>query len=169
MAIGYLTIQAKTAHDALPLGGILIRILDDRERSVYELITDENGETQTVPLETVDKSFSQNPYFSGPPYVSYNVLATAPGFNSLYVSQIPIYDGVRAVLPLHSSLCRCGSKAPSGGNLCGKPGRFPERPPLPGGKFKRYVSSAPGNHPQSHHRAFGAARLLRIQCTGILP
>jgi len=100
MAIGYLTIQAKTAHDALPLGGILIRILDDRERSVYELITDENGETQTVPLETVDKSFSQNPYFSGPPYVSYNVLATAPGFNSLYVSQIPIYDGVRAVLPL---------------------------------------------------------------------
>lgn len=100
MAIGYLTIQAKTAHDALPLGGILIRILDDRERSVYELITDENGETQTVPLETVDKSFSQNPYFSGTPYASYNVLATAPGFNSLYVSQIPIYDGVRAVLPL---------------------------------------------------------------------
>ena len=36
MAIGYLTIQAKTAHDALPLGGILIRILDDRERSVYD-------------------------------------------------------------------------------------------------------------------------------------
>ena len=100
MAIGYLTIQVKAAHDALPLSGVSIRILSDQETGVYELITDENGETQTVPLETVDKSFSQNPYFSGTPYVSYSVLAQGSGFNSLYVSQIPIYDGVKAVLPI---------------------------------------------------------------------
>ncbi len=100
MAIGYLTIQARTAHDALPLSGVAVRILDAQGRSVYELITDESGETQTVPLETVDKNFSQNPYFSGTPYISYSVLARAPGFNSLYVSEIPIFDGERAVLPL---------------------------------------------------------------------
>lgn len=100
MAIGYLTIQAKAAHDALPLSGVSIRIMDDRERRIYELITDENGETQTVPLETLDKNFSQNPYFTGIPYISYNVLATASGFNSLYISTIPIYDSERAVLPI---------------------------------------------------------------------
>lgn len=100
MAIGYLTIQARTAHDAIPLSGVRVRILDDRGNSVYNLTTDENGETKEVPLETMDKSFSQNPYFSGLPYVSYSVLAQAPGFHSLYVSDIPIFDGESANLPL---------------------------------------------------------------------
>lgn len=100
MAIGYLTIQARTAHDALPLSGASIRILDAQGASVYELTTDENGETRTIPLETLDKSFSLSPYYSGIPYTNYNVLARAYGFNSFYVSDIPVYDGERAVLPL---------------------------------------------------------------------
>ncbi|MDE6219361.1 MAG: LysM peptidoglycan-binding domain-containing protein [Lachnospiraceae bacterium] len=100
MAIGYLTIQARTAHDALPLSGASIRIMDAQGASVYELTTDENGETRTVPLETLDKSFSLSPYYSGIPYSNYSVLARASGFNSLYVSDIPIYDGERAVLPI---------------------------------------------------------------------
>lgn len=101
MAIGYLTIQARTAHDALPISGAFIRIMNAQGASVYELITDENGETQAVSLQTVDKSLSQNPNFPGTPYVSYNVLALSPGFNSLYVSQIPIFEGETAVLPLN--------------------------------------------------------------------
>lgn len=100
MAIGYLTIQARTAHDALPLGGASIRILNAQGADVYELTTDENGETRTIPLETLDKSFSLSPYYSGIPYASYNVLVRAPGFNSIYVSDIPIYDGEQAVLPV---------------------------------------------------------------------
>lgn len=100
MAIGYLTIQARTAHDALPLSGASIRIMNAQGASVYELTTDENGETQSVPLETLDKSFSLSPYYSGIPYTNYSVLARASGFNSLYVSDIPIYDGERAVLPI---------------------------------------------------------------------
>lgn len=100
MAIGYLTIQARTAQDAVPLRDVHIRILDDQGNGVYELLTDENGETKEVPLETMDKSFSQTPYFSGLPYISYNVLAQSSGFNSLYVSDIPIYDGETALLPL---------------------------------------------------------------------
>ncbi|MCI8327832.1 MAG: LysM peptidoglycan-binding domain-containing protein [Lachnospiraceae bacterium] len=100
MAIGYLTIQVQTAQEALPLSGAWIRILDDQGNNVYELTTDESGDTQTIPLETLDKNFSQNPYFSGLPYVSYNVLIQAAGFNSLYVSDIPIFDGETAYLPI---------------------------------------------------------------------
>ena len=59
MAIGYLTIQARTAHEALPLEGVQVRVLDDEGNSLYQLRTDESGETGTVPLETLDKSFSQ--------------------------------------------------------------------------------------------------------------
>ena len=100
MAIGYLTIQARTAHDALPLNGVQIRITDDKENTVYELITDESGQTQSVPLDTIDKSFSQNPYYTGTPYRTYHVYAQAAGFNSLYITDIPIFDGETALLPL---------------------------------------------------------------------
>ncbi len=100
MAIGYLTIQARTAHDAIPLSGVQIRIMDGRGNNVYVLSTDENGEIPKVPLETADKSFSQNPYYSGNPFISYHVLAQASGFNSLYVSEIPIYEGETALLPM---------------------------------------------------------------------
>ncbi len=100
MAIGYLTMQARTAHDALPLRGVQVTVLDDEQNRVYELTTDENGETRRVALETVDKRYSQDENFTGTPYVTYNVLAQAEGFNPVYVSDIPIFDGESAVLPL---------------------------------------------------------------------
>lgn len=100
MAIGYLTIQARTAHEAIPLEGVQVRVLDSQGNSLYQLLTDESGETQAVPLETLDKSFSQNQYYSGLPYASYNVLAQKAGFDTIYVSSIPIYDQETAVLPL---------------------------------------------------------------------
>lgn len=100
MAIGYLMMQARTAHDAVPLRGVQIRVLDDEQNRIYELTTDENGETRSVSLETVDKRYSQDENFVGTPYVTYNVMAQAKGFNTLYVADIPIFDGERAVLPL---------------------------------------------------------------------
>ncbi len=100
MATGYLRMQARTAHEALPLQGVVVTVWDDEGRAVYELMTDENGETETVPLETLDKSYSQDAYFPGAPFVSYQVSAWAEGFTGVTVTEIPIYDGQTAVLPL---------------------------------------------------------------------
>ncbi len=100
MAIGYLLIQTRTAHDAVPLSGVQVRITDMDSNILYELTTDENGETPVIALNTIDKSFSQTPYYNGLPFTSYSVLAKNPGFNSLFVSDIPIYDGETAVLPV---------------------------------------------------------------------
>ena len=61
MATGYLLIQARTAHSAVPLSGILISISDMDGNTLYELTTDENGETPLITLDTVDKRFSQTP------------------------------------------------------------------------------------------------------------
>lgn len=97
MAIGYLTLQARTAHDALPLGGVQIWITDDQEKSVYHLTTDESGETERIALETLDRSLSLDPNFSGTPFVSYNVLAFAGGFQSVHIVGIPILDGETAI------------------------------------------------------------------------
>ncbi len=100
MAIGYLVIQARTAHDAVPLEGVEVKIVGEQGELLYDLKTDENGETQKVPLETLDRGFSQNQYYSGLPYKSYDVLAGKEGFDSLFISHIPIYEGETAVQPL---------------------------------------------------------------------
>ena len=100
MAIGYIILQARTAQDALPLSGVNIHILDQLGNRIYELTTDESGETAKVPLETISRDFSQNPYYSEPPYISYHVTAQKSGFQTLSITDIPIYEGETAILPL---------------------------------------------------------------------
>lgn len=100
MAIGYLITQARTASDAVPLEGISVRILDDEERGIYDLMTNDSGETPMVSLETIDASLSQDPYYPGLPYVGYDVLAQAEGFQPIYISGVPIYEGETAILPI---------------------------------------------------------------------
>lgn len=99
MAIGYLIIQVRTADGAIPLSGAEIRILDEEGNTVRELTTDESGETEAVSLETVDKSFSLSPDYTGMPFTAYDVLVRAAGFNSLYISEIPVYEGETAIQP----------------------------------------------------------------------
>ena len=99
MAIGYLQVQARTAQDAIPLDGAQVLVLDDEGNILYRLTTDTSGETQTVPLETLDKSFSQNPNYLGLPYANYGVIVEAEGFEPISVTEIPIFDGETATLP----------------------------------------------------------------------
>ncbi|MDE5818999.1 MAG: LysM peptidoglycan-binding domain-containing protein [Lachnospiraceae bacterium] len=100
MATGYLIIQARAAHDALPLKGVQIWIMDDQERRVYHVITDESGETAKIALETLDRSLSLDPTFTGTPFISYDVLALADGFNTVHIVGIPILDGETAIQPI---------------------------------------------------------------------
>ncbi len=100
MAIGYLQVQARTARGTVPLDGARIRVLDSEGNTVYRLTTDESGETQAVPLETLDRGFSLNPGYMGNPYYSYGVAVEAEGFEPVTVTDIPIFDGETATLPV---------------------------------------------------------------------
>ena len=100
MATGYLIIQARAAHDALPLKGVQIWIMDDQEKRVYHVTTDESGETARIALETLDRSLSLDPNFTGTPFISYDVLALADGFNTVHIVGIPILDRETAIQPI---------------------------------------------------------------------
>jgi len=100
MATGYLKMQARAAEEAVPLSGVSVSVLDDEGRLLYELTTDENGETKEVALETMSKNYSLNPYYTGVPYVGYKVVAQMPGYQTLSVSGIPVYEGETAIQPL---------------------------------------------------------------------
>lgn len=113
MAIGYLIIQARTAHDALPVSGAQIWVMDSQERHVYYLTTDESGETGKIALETLDRSLSLNPDFPGTPFISYDVLAFADGFDSVHIVGIPILDGETALQPIEFVPMRRTQRTPS--------------------------------------------------------
>lgn len=100
MAIGYLQIQVRTAQSAIPLEDAQVRVMDDEGNTLYPLTTDESGETQTVSLVTVDRSFSLDPNYTGTPYAGYDVTVEAEGFQPVSVTEIPIYDGQTATLPV---------------------------------------------------------------------
>ena len=70
MAIGYLTIEARTAHQAVPVSGVQISILDAEGSRVYELVTDAEGMTPLIPLEMLDKGFSQNENYTEEPLLT---------------------------------------------------------------------------------------------------
>lgn len=112
MAIGYLLIQARTAHDALPLSRAQIWVLDGQEKSIYHLITDESGETKKVSLETLDRSLSLDPNYQGTPYISYHVLAFANGFNTVHIDGIPILEGETAIQPIEFVPMRQSQRVP---------------------------------------------------------
>lgn len=110
MADGYLLIQARTARGAVPLSGIQVTLTDMDGNTLYELTTDENGETPLITLDTVDKSLSQTPDYEGNPFTSYSVLAQSAGFDSLSVLDIPIYEGETAILPITLTPMQTGQR-----------------------------------------------------------
>lgn len=113
MATGYLIIQARTAHDALPLSGVQIWIMDKQEKHIYHVTTDESGETEKIALETLDKSLSLDPNFTGTPFISYDVIAFADGFNWFHIVDIPILDGETAIQPLEFVPMRRMQRSPT--------------------------------------------------------
>ncbi len=152
MAIGYLLVQVRTAHDAVPLKGVHVRILGEQGEVLYHLMTDESGETQKVPLETLDKGFSQNPYYAGLPYRSYNVLAQGNGFNTLYVSHIPVYEGETAVLPMELVPMEVRQRRPAETRLfIGKPAVAMQEPRAQEGN-----AASDGNVSMGRNEASGA-------------
>lgn len=99
MGAGNLVVLARTADDALPISGARVRIMDSNGKVLYDLKTDENGETEQVSLDTVDKNLSLDPNYTGTPYISYNVEVDANGYNSLYIEGVHIFDGEDAIQP----------------------------------------------------------------------
>ncbi len=100
MAVGNLLVQVRSANDIIPVPDARVRIRDEAGNVLYDLVTDESGDTQEVTLDTVDKSLSLDPNYTGTPYTSYTVDVTATGFNSLTIYGVQIFDGQNAIQPV---------------------------------------------------------------------
>ena len=100
---GNIRIRTYTAAGALPIDGVLVKIYgaDEYNRVVmYSLITDENGITKEISLPAPPRAYSAAPGAKEMPYSVYNVELSKSGFYPKRIDNVPIFNGIDAVLPI---------------------------------------------------------------------
>jgi len=99
MGTGFLKVVTSTANSALPVPNAKITIFNG-DNILYELVTDESGSSETVPLEAPAVELTRDPDFYGVPYSICDVKAEAEGFTTIIVHGVEILDTETSVLPI---------------------------------------------------------------------
>ena len=100
MGSGTLRFEIRTANGDLPVKGADIRISDSTGSILYRQNSDSGGLAEAATLSAPDGNLAQEPDFTGPVFGSYNVEVSAPGFRTVKVEGVQIFDGVDSVLPV---------------------------------------------------------------------
>jgi len=102
MGLGFLTIQAHTGNDALPVKGAQVIIRNSMGEILHQLTTDESGNTERVSLYAPDKSHTLTPEDTGPFYATYQVEVMLPGeYVAEVVHDVQIFDTIESILPVN--------------------------------------------------------------------
>ena len=102
-SFGNMRIRAYTASGALPTEGALVKIygIDEYNKGVvYSLLTDEDGITKEISLPAPPRSYSTAPGAIAAPYSVYNVEISKDGYYPKQIDNVPIFNGINAVLPI---------------------------------------------------------------------
>lgn len=100
--IGYLIFQVSTALGTLPVPDVRItvsKLLGDGYFLSKVISTDIDGKTAPIALPTVNASSSQLPGLIRP-YSTYDATLEAPGFFTVNLLNIPMFENVTAVQPV---------------------------------------------------------------------
>ena len=90
---GTLQVVVTVGDDPSPIQGARVRVTDPADGAVLaELTTDSSGQTETIELPTppIEDSIAESDVR---PYATYNVTATAEGFETLHISGVQLLPG----------------------------------------------------------------------------
>lgn len=96
MAKGYLIVNVYSDTIANPVQNATVIVSKDGI-DIITTSTDENGQTESIILDTVDKSFSEEEQYETRPYETYDVLVTALGLTTTKIEGVQIFDEVTSV------------------------------------------------------------------------
>lgn len=96
MAKGYLEVNVYSGTIANPVKGATVTVLSG-EGEVAREITDENGKTALITLDTVDKSYSEKQQNEVRPYTTYDIVVEALGLTPTKIEGVQIFDGVTSI------------------------------------------------------------------------
>ena len=96
MAKGYLKINVYGENIANPVKSANIKILKN-DQEIFTTKTDENGKTELITLDTVDKSYSESKQTKVKPYETYDIIVEALGLNPIRINGVQIFDDVTSI------------------------------------------------------------------------
>ncbi len=96
--IGYFRANVTSSSTSRPIAGAKIQIsnINNPQNILEEITTDENGQTETVQLQTPPLEYSMVPE-SNQPYSVYNIRIEAPGYEPQDISGAEILPGQTAL------------------------------------------------------------------------
>lgn len=96
MAKGYLVVNVYSDSIANPVRGATVTIEKDN-RTILTVKTNENGKTEPLSLDTVDKDYSEQEQYEVRPYETYDVMVTALGLTETKLEGVQIFDGITSI------------------------------------------------------------------------
>lgn len=96
MAKGYLIVNVYNDSIANPIKNATVTISkNDTTLATYK--TNEDGKTELITLDTVDKSFSEENQKETRPYETYDILVTALGLTPTEIEGVQIFDEITSI------------------------------------------------------------------------
>ena len=96
MPKGYLKVNVYSDTIANPVKSATVKVLKDN-KEITTLITDENGQTPSIELETVDKNYSETNQSQVRPYETYDIEVTALGLTPTRIEGVQIFDNITSI------------------------------------------------------------------------
>ncbi|MDD6033796.1 MAG: carboxypeptidase-like regulatory domain-containing protein [Oscillospiraceae bacterium] len=97
-----MVVRTFTAREALPVGGALViisRQIQGQPTLQWTGLTDESGNTPSIPLPAPAASLSEEPGHPQP-YATYTIQAAKDGFYTAEFRGVPVFAGVSTVQPV---------------------------------------------------------------------
>lgn len=101
MGLGYLRVELYTGHQTRPIANDRVLIKNQEGKVLYDLITDDNGATEAVPLSAPDKQYSVEPHTNMPRFSIVDI--EVPAFNNYKKAVIhwaEIFDTITTTLSI---------------------------------------------------------------------
>lgn len=96
MAKGNLIVNVYSDNIANPVKGASISIYKDGKEITTEF-TDENGESNIISLDTVDKIYSEQEQYNTRPYETYDIVINSLGLTETKIDGVQIFDGITSI------------------------------------------------------------------------
>lgn len=100
MGIGYIVVQLFTKSKTLAIKNpkvIVTRTENNKIVFKKDLTIDSNGKSEKIAVEAPDKELSQKPIPGVIPYTTYDISATADGFNETRILGVQVFPDVTAI------------------------------------------------------------------------
>lgn len=96
MSKGYLIVNVYSDTIANPVKGATVQV-SKNDTNIISEETDENGQTKSIALDTVDRSYSEEEQHITRPYETYDILVTSLGLTPTKVKGVQIFDGITSI------------------------------------------------------------------------